>query len=86
VTWGGRAECTMGAAVNLKTGHVVWLPSTLCCWPADADANFQPVIFRVNSSLIVLSGLRDEKEGDQGTHFYRIDGGRFVLVRDIMHQ
>ena len=73
----------MGAAVNLKTGHVVWLPSTICCWPMDADDKFQPVLFRLNSTLIVLSGLRNEKEGDQGAHFYRIQGEQFVHVRDI---
>ena len=74
----------MGAAVNLKTGRVVWLPSTICCRPSDSDANFQPVVFRVNSTLLVLSGLRNEKEGDQGAHFYRIEGDQFVLVRDIL--
>jgi hypothetical protein len=36
-----------------------------------------------DSALLVLSGLRNEKEGDQGSHFYRIDGDRFVLVRDM---
>jgi hypothetical protein len=83
--WGCGTECLMGAAVNLKTGRVVWLPSTICCWPADADAGFEPVVFRVNSSLIELSGLRNEKEGDQGSHFYRIDGDHFAHVRDIPH-
>lgn len=82
-TWGCGAECLMGAAVNLKTGHVVWLPSTICCWPTDADGKFQPVLARLDSTLIVLSGLRNEKEGDQGAHFYSIEGGHFVHVRDI---
>jgi hypothetical protein len=36
-----------------------------------------------DSALLVLSGLRNEKEGDQGSHFYRIDADRFVLVRDM---
>jgi len=84
-TFGCGTECVMGAAVNLRTGRVVWLPSTICCWPADADAKFQPVAFRADSTLLVLSGLRDEKEGDQGAHFYRIDGDRFVFIRDIPH-
>ncbi len=49
---------------------MVWLPSTICRWPSDADANFQPVVFRPNSTLLVLSGPRNEKEGDQGAHIY----------------
>jgi hypothetical protein len=39
-----------------------------------------------DSALLVLSGLRNEKEGDQGSLFYRIDGDRFVLVRDMSRQ
>jgi hypothetical protein len=84
-TWGCGTECLMGAEVNLRTGRVVWLPSTICCWPSDADDKFQPFVFRVNSTLLVMSGLRNEKEGDQGAHFYRIEGDQFVFVRDIPH-
>jgi hypothetical protein len=73
----------VGAAVNLKTGRVVWLPSTICCWPMDVDDKFQPVVAHLNSALIVLSGLRNEKEGDQRAHFYSLEGDQFVLVRDI---
>jgi hypothetical protein len=73
----------MGAAVNLRTGRVVWLPSTICYWPSDADTNFESVLFRANSILLVVSGLRNEKEGDQCAHFYRIEGDRFIFVRDI---
>ena len=32
---------------------------------------------------MVLTGLLDENEGDQGSHFHRIDGNRFVLIRDF---
>jgi hypothetical protein len=76
----------MGAAVNLKTGHVVWLPSTICCWPMDVDNKFQPVLARLNSTLIVLSGLRNEKEGDQGAHFYAIENEQFVHISDVPRQ
>ena len=84
-TWGRGTECLMGAAVNLKTGRVVWLSSTICCWPSDVDGNFQPVVFRANSTPLVLSGPRNEKEDDQGAHFYRIAGNQFVFVRNIPH-
>lgn len=82
-TWGCGTTCLMGAAVNLRTGRVAWLPGTICCWPSDADANFEPVVARLTSTLIVLSGLRNEKEGDQGAHFYNLEGGRFVHLRDV---
>lgn len=81
--WGCGTSCLMGAAVDLQTGGVIWLPASICCWPADVDDKFKPVEFRLESKLIVLSGLRNEKEGDQGAHFYRLEGGRFVHVFDV---
>jgi hypothetical protein len=72
----------MGAVIDKITGRVIWLPPTICCWPVDADANFVPVVFRVNSSLIVLTGSRNEKAGDQGSPFYRINGNHFIHIRD----
>ena len=29
----------MGAASDKRSGPVTWLPATLCCWPADANAD-----------------------------------------------
>jgi len=81
--WGCGTSCVTGAAVNLKTGHVVWLPSSICCWPMDVDSKFQPVVAHLNSTLIVLSGLRNEKEGDQGAHFYSLEGERFGHILDV---
>lgn len=83
-TWGCGMKCVMGAAVDLRTGHAAWLPGTLCCWPADVDDRFEPVKFRLDSTLVVLSGLRNEREGDQGTHFYRLQGGHFIYIRSIL--
>ena len=31
--WGCGAECLMGAAVDVRSGRVTWLPGdTICCW------------------------------------------------------
>jgi hypothetical protein len=51
----------------------------------EVDDKFQPVLFRLNSTLIILSGLRNEKDGDQGAHFYTLQNDQFVHIRDIPH-
>jgi hypothetical protein len=84
--WGCGAECLMGAVIDAKTGKVYWLPHTTCCWGFAVDEKFQPIEFRLNSSLIVFSGLRNEKEGDNGAHFYKFENGRFVHLRSIPKQ
>lgn len=79
-TWGCGAGCVMGAAIDARTGRVGWLPGTVCCWPVAVE---DPLAFRLDSALLAVTGLRNEKEGDQGTHYYRIEGLRFVHVRDV---
>ena len=79
-TWGCGAECLMGAVIDAKTGKVNWWNFTICCWgPANGD-RFNPIDFRPDSRLIVFTGLRNEKDGDDGAHFYLFDGGRFVAT------
>ena len=48
------------------------------------DDKFQPIEVRLNSSLIVFSGARNEKEGDVGTHFYKLVNGRFVHLKSVL--
>ena len=82
-TWGCGAECIHGAAIDVRTGEVIWWPATICCSSHDMAANFEAVSFRLNSRLIVLTGLRNEKEGDDAAHYYIIDNKRFVSVADV---
>ena len=85
-SWGCGAECVMGAAVDVRTGAVVWLPGSLCCWYSDEQAtpdDVEPLRYRLDSRLLVLTGRRDERDGDAGTHFYAIEGTRFVHLRDV---
>jgi hypothetical protein len=84
--WGCGTSCVMGAVVDAKTGRVYWWNFTVCCWPNDVDDKFEPIEYRLNSSLIVFSGARNEKEGDVGAHFYRFDRGRFVHLRSISRE
>jgi hypothetical protein len=84
VAWGCGAQCLLGAAIDAKTGKVFWLPHTTCCWGANVDDRFEPIEFRGNSRLIVFSGLRNEKEGDSGAHFYSFENGRFVHITSVL--
>jgi hypothetical protein len=82
-SWGCGASCLMGAVIDANSGKVYWFPHTICCWKPSVDDNFTPIVFRLNSRLVVLTGLRDEKEGDEGAHFYEFDGKRFKFIRTI---
>ena len=85
--WSCGAECLMGAAVDVRSGRVTWLPGdTICCWfpgPQTQARHTDPVRFRLDRRLLVLSGLRHEREGDLGQHCYTIEGGRFVHLLDM---
>jgi hypothetical protein len=73
--WGCGTTCVTGAAVDLLTGKVTFLPFSICCWGA-VDSGFRPIEIRSNSRLAVFSGLRNEA-GEMGSHFYSFDGVRF---------
>ncbi|WP_426956030.1 hypothetical protein [Muricoccus radiodurans] len=80
-TWGCGSGCLMGAVVNALDGRVTFLPATICCLPFDVEG-VEPISFRADSRLLILNGVRDEAEGDLGAHYYRIEGARFVHLRD----
>ena len=66
----------MAAAIDRRTGKVVWLPFTVCCWPMTIT---EPLEYRLESTLLIVHGKSDEK-GDSGTHYYRLAGSRFVAA------
>jgi hypothetical protein len=80
-TWGCGAPCVAGAMIDANTGRVYWLPFTVCCW-ADTDDSLRPVKYRLDSRLIVFSGVRNE-EGENGTHFYVVKAGKFIYLRSV---
>lgn len=75
-SWGCGTSCIYGAAVSLRTGHVVFLPGSICCWDGDGER----LGFRINSRLFVASGVINE-EGEHGTHFYEFTGREFKHLR-----
>lgn len=82
-TWGCGASCLSGAAIDAKTGKVYWLPHTTCCWAF--EENLSPIDARLNSRLIIFSGLRNESEKDNeyDMHFYEFKNGRFVFIKTV---
>ena len=87
---GCGAACRVTFALNAKTGHLAWLPFTLCCWqPDDVDVSTDATTVRLNSRLIILRGLRNEGNdayaGDAmtDTHYYQIKNGEFIFIKTI---
>ena len=78
-TWGCGMSCSMGVAVSSRTGRVVALPGTACCWKGEGER----VIFKKNSRLLVLAGLINEG-GKYGAHFYELKNDQFVHVKTIV--
>lgn len=76
--WGCGSNCLMGVSVNARTGAVVELPGTVCCWNGDGEK----ILFQSDSRLVVLAGMIDEA-GVHGAHFYELLEGRFQNVVSI---
>lgn len=76
-SWGCGANCLMGAVINARTGRVIFLPHTVCCWDVDKD---NPIDYQAGSNLIVFTGLLDE-EDPMATHYYEFSGGQFRFIQ-----
>jgi tetratricopeptide (TPR) repeat protein len=77
-TWGCGTSCINGAVVNLRTGEVVFLPGSICCWRGEGER----LIFRLNSRLLVTAGIMNEKS-DHGSHFFEFTGTKFKHLKTI---
>ncbi|MBR1280902.1 hypothetical protein JQ597_02495 [Bradyrhizobium sp. AUGA SZCCT0177] len=78
-TWGCGTGCVLGAAVDLKSGKVIFLPGSVCCWAIDVPQNFEPVEFQLQSRLITLNGQLNE-QGPAGPHYFELANGAFKAV------
>jgi len=74
----------MGAVIDANSGRVYWMPHTICCWPDDIDERFRPIAYSLKSRLVIFSGIRNEKDGDRGTHYYEFKDGRFIHLKSVM--
>ncbi len=82
--WGCGAGCQAGAAVDLRTGRVHWLPHQATL-DYDAGLDFEPIRFRPDSRLIIIFGAPDSDDDSEmdrnfGTHYYVFERGRFRQV------
>jgi len=77
-TWGCGTSCLMGVAVSARTGQVVELPGSVCCWKGAGERT----IFKKNSRLLVLAGLINEN-GQHGAHFYELNNNEFIHIKTI---
>jgi hypothetical protein len=82
-TWGCGTECLYGAAVNLRTRRVTFLPFATCCVGEVPKSDEEMIAFRQDSALLVLIGMRGGQGADIGSHYYRIQGDRLVHLRSI---
>ena len=81
--WGCGAGCLTSVVIDANTGRVYWTPHTICCWRLDMPDTFLPIEVRLDSRLIIFHGERDEKDGDDGDHYYEFKPGKFVHLRSV---
>jgi hypothetical protein len=76
-TWGCGASCVMGGAIDAKTGTVIWMPFTVCCWNLEI---MEPLEYRPDSRLLIVHGSLNEKGAGSEVHYYHFDGQHFVRI------
>lgn len=77
--WGCGTNCIMGAAINLKSGHVVELPGTVSDWLGEGEEG-EKLEYRKDSRLLIARGFINEGE-TYGHFYYEFTGREFKLIR-----
>lgn len=77
--WGCGTTCLMAAAVELKTGNIVFFPGSITGWSGEGDS----LEFNLNSRLLIASGYINE-EGEHGKHYYEINGTSFTHLKTVV--
>ncbi len=79
--WGCGAGCVQFAIIDAKTGDV-YFPPFYVAIVADPDVKMdqipEPLQFKPDSKLLIVSGARNEKGG--GTYYYKWDNNRIGLI------
>ncbi|WNV03286.1 hypothetical protein RP726_12530 [Candidatus Methylospira mobilis] len=68
----------MSFVLDKTSGQVFWLPFTVCCGE-DFGPDVEPVAFRKNSRLLVITGSRNEQ--GKGVYYYEFKQGQFALIQ-----
>lgn len=78
-TWGCGTSCITGAVIDARSGAVQFLPGTICCW-FEAGEDTYPIDYKLDSNLIIFTGLIDEKQ-PIAKHYYELRDGQFELLK-----
>jgi hypothetical protein len=70
----------MGTVIDANSGRVHWFPFTICCWGSDIR---EPIAYRLDSRMIVFNGARNDKDGDNGKHYYEIRDERLIEIKSF---
>ena len=77
--WGCGTGCIQMAVVDLESGDVDLGPFETLCLGATREADKAGVFYRLNSSLLIVTGCPNEK--NCGTYYYALVGQQFKLLR-----
>lgn len=81
LTWPCGTACVGGALLDATNGRMIWLPY-MSSWGIVGD-DFEPFDGRLDSRLLVLSGMRNEN-GIIGRHFYVMEkNGKLRHLRSV---
>ena len=81
VEWGCGAGCVQFAVVDAKTGAVFMPPFYVgprALVEGETGEPEEPLQFRVDSRLLIVSGSRNEK--GEGVYYYKWDKSRLTLI------
>lgn len=83
--WECGTECFTGAVIDAKTGKVYFW-GLISNWNNKADDDNNPIDYKLNSKLLILTGARDADgdEGGNGKHYYKFENGRFVHLKSVL--
>lgn len=81
---GCGAECVLPVIINAKTGKVMSIAFSLCCWfdpqRADETRDLNSMEFYPDSSLIVFRGMKNEEEPTK-VFYYKVQDDRLVFIK-----
>jgi hypothetical protein len=87
--WGCGTCCISGAIIDARTGVVYWPEqlNAMGVWYGDGDYADEPVKYRKNSRLLVITGSPGVRDGEEdkpsGEYYYEWRANRLRLVKFV---
>ena len=84
-TWGCGTGCIQIAVINCKTGRTIFPDefTTIDAGHVYYKGPIRAVYFKINSSLIVISGALDEDKSKYGIHYYQLKNNKLIPIRFV---